>query len=427
LNFGWAHLPLPQSLDRNVRNIYADSLLMTFPDAGWIYPNGQDWHLHRNADWFDYHCGIAVEYNDPRAARMMNIDLQTAEKMAARNAAGPIVLPEETVFASTEHFILEGFARSYLLMLQDGEGPPPMEENAFWKSLLGLHRFDSGQFALLRTNKSVSTFSWGRQIMGMVLPFQSDLLLTPNERSMIGMVGADVPKMREVHVSDLLDTLAVCGIIDRGELRRSRAATKSTTKPTAALFEQRFGFAALPDGRTIYVDRLILTRGGSMPLIALGTLGILNDKHWVYHDGIRTIFHSDGELTVRAGDGANPQAVFMASPWMNIDDRLGIVNLNPHPREEFDPQPTHAAGRLEQLLHLNAISSDTIAHAKIGDVIAADAFIFYPSQQSAQTSQIAAQCKLEPQTDANVVTIHLDDGTGISFNLSKLTIEVTHK
>jgi hypothetical protein len=411
-----------------VQNIYADSLLMSFPDGGWIYPNGQDWHLHRNADWFDYHCGIAVEYNDPRAATMMRIVLKTAEKMAARNPNGPIVLPEETVFASTEHFILEGLARSCLLMLQDGEGPPPMDENALWKSLLGLHRFDSGQFALLRTEHSVSTFSWGRQIMGMVLPFQDDLLLTPNEHSMVGLVGNDVPKMREVHVSDLPDTLAVCGSIDRGQPRPSRATTKSSTsKPAAALFEQRFGYAALPDGRTIYVDRLTMTRNGSMPLIALGTLGILNDKQWVYHDGIRTIHSSNGELTAHADDTAKPQATFLTSPWINIDDRLGIVNLNANPREEFDPQPTHAPGRLEQLLHLNAVSSTTIAHARPGDVIAADAFIFYPSQQSAQTTQIAAQCKLEPQTDPNLVAVHLDDGTRISFNLSKLTVEVNHK
>jgi hypothetical protein len=164
-----------------------------------------------------------------------------------------------------------------------------------------------------------------------------------------------------------------------------------------------------------------------MPLIALGTVGILNDKHWVYHDGVRTIHDANGELTVRAEDSAKPQAVFMTSPWVNIDDRLGVINLNSNPREEFDPQPTHAPGRLEQLFHLNAVSSDTVAHAKIGDVIAADAFVFYPSQQNAQTSQFAAKCTLEPQSDPNVVALHLDDGTEISFNLSKLTAEVNHK
>lgn len=430
LDFAWAHLPPPQALDRNVQNIYADSLLLSFPDGGWIYPNGQDWQLHRNADWFDYHCGVAVEYNDPRAATLMRIVLQTAEKMAARNPSGPIVLPTETQFASTQHSLFEGLSQSYLLMLQSGQGPPPMDENALWKSLLGLHRFDSGQFALLRTEHSVSTFSWGRQIMGMVLPFQSDLLLTPNEHSIIGLVGNDAPKMREIHVSDFPDTLAVCGIIDRGQPKLTRSTGKSTAQSNSALFEQRFGFVALPDGRTVYVDRLTMTRGGSMPLIALGTLGILNDKHWVYHNGTRTIHSSCGDLTANANDTAKPQATFLASPWINVDDRLGIVNLNSDPREEFDPQPTPALGRmgrLEQLLQLNALSSSAIAHAKPGDLLAADAFVFYPMQQSAQTSQIAAKCKLETQTDPNLVTLHLDDGAAISFNLSQFTIEVTHK
>ena len=164
--FEWAGEKPFEALDWNVQNIYAVSKQLAFPDGGWIYPNGQDWQLHRNADWFDLHCPIAIQYHDRQAATLMRIVLETAEKMAARNPNGPVILPEETIFASSQHFILEGYARSYLVLLANGEGPAPVSEETLWSALKGLHVFDSGKLAVMRTDKSIATFSWGPQIMG---------------------------------------------------------------------------------------------------------------------------------------------------------------------------------------------------------------------------------------------------------------------
>ncbi len=78
--FEWAGEKPFEALDWNVQNIYAVSKQLAFPDGGWIYPNGQDWQLHRNADWFDLHCPIAIQYHDRQAATLMRIVLETAEK-----------------------------------------------------------------------------------------------------------------------------------------------------------------------------------------------------------------------------------------------------------------------------------------------------------------------------------------------------------
>ena len=33
---------------------------LALPDGGWLYPNGQDWGLRRNIDWFEYDTALAV-------------------------------------------------------------------------------------------------------------------------------------------------------------------------------------------------------------------------------------------------------------------------------------------------------------------------------------------------------------------------------
>src|SRR5207302_3064848 len=116
-------------------------------------------------------CCMAVEYNDAQAARLMRIVLETSEKMAARSAPnGSIVLPHETIFASTQHFIFEGDARAWLLMAAHGEGPEPVSEEQLWSDLRGPRVFKFGQFALQRSDRAIASFSWGRQVMGLCVP-----------------------------------------------------------------------------------------------------------------------------------------------------------------------------------------------------------------------------------------------------------------
>jgi hypothetical protein len=339
--------------------------------------------------------------------------------MAARDPNGPMVRKDETIFASTEHFILEGYARSYLLLLQSGEGPEPVSESQLWKSLDGLHVFESGKFALLRTEKSIATFSWGRQIMGMVLPMQKDLLLTPNERSLIGMIDEDVPVMREVKLANIPGILALCGVIERGKPRRP-----STSQPSPKI-EQRFGFVSLPDGRSVYVDHLLQLNDTPPHKVKLGALGVLNDDNWVYHNGSRELFAQDGGWSFGGLRKERGISESIHSNWINLDGCLGIGLLADNPFAIYDAGPTKAPGRLEQLLHLSVIQPDALKHAKPGDTIASTVLVFFPGQPKDQTSVAVAQCKLSG--DGLHPVVRLDDQTQLSFDLEKLEVSIEPK
>src|SRR5262249_32626598 len=148
-----------------------------------------------------------------------------------------------------------------------------------------------------------------------------------------GFVDNDVPVVREFKLSDLPKTLAVCGVLERG---RPRPATRPTTAPAAATVEQRFGFVALPDGRAVYVDRHTVLTGTHPTTMNLGSIGVLNDKHWVWHNGRRVVSFENGKHTFIAEQAAQDAPTEMKTRWVNIDDKLGIAILAGE-KQLYDP------------------------------------------------------------------------------------------
>src|SRR5439155_6722795 len=121
--------------------------------------------------------------------------------------------------------------------------------------------------------------------------------------------------------------------------------------------EQRVAFVALADGRTVYCDSLRLTGEKRPQAINLGTLGVLNDASWVYHDGKRTLRFEGGEKTFVAKDAEKAEAFTASSPWYNLDG-LGIVCLKTTGEQIYNARRSAVKARLEQLFHLNAVPAN---------------------------------------------------------------------
>jgi hypothetical protein len=411
--YAWGGNERPQALNFNVEKLYASEKVMSFPDGGWVYPNGEDWQLHRNVDWLSYHVAMAVLYNDSQAATLTRVCLETMRRMAARDPNGSIVLPIETIFPSTQALSLEWPAQAYLLMAQLGEGPEPVPPSRLWKEVAGRHVFESGKLGLLRTERSVATFSWGAQVMGMILPLREDLLITPNPRGLIGYVGMasmknEAPSVQAVVLASLPDALGVTGVLSRGK----------------DALEQRFGFLALPDGRTIYAD-VVRWLGSEKPTsLDLGTLGVLNDKNWPYHDGTRTLAYDGGVKVFAAAEAKTGEPVELSSRWYNLDG-LGIVCLDASGRQRYMPQPTRASARLEQLFHLNSISIDTLTKVRSSAPVAHSVLVFYPTQSIEQTRAAAKHCTLQSNAGADHVQLTLEDGIVVEFDLANMKMSVS--
>lgn len=404
LTYDWAGNAPPQSLRYNLDHVYAVSKKLAMPDGNFIYPNGQDWQIHRNADWFDLHAFMATQFDDAQAARLMRISIDTCEKMQSRSGQAGGIQPPDEVLVNISHGILfELYADAYLILRASGEGPEPVDEAELWKQLAGTDVFDSGKFAVVRTEKSIATFSWGRQTMGLVMPLRQDILLTPNTRSMIGSITMpdgkqDAPVVKQVKTASIDGGgFAIIGLLAR----------------TGGAAEQHFAFVTLADGRTIYIDRLHITGEKKPASINLGTLGVLNDRNWVYHDGERTLTYEGGERVFRADEAAGAKAMELSSPWYNLDG-LSIVCLKSSGKQVYNAKPSPIKARLEQVFTLSAALPDSPAET---------ALVFYPNLDPQQTKDAASRCKLV-QPDAATRVVTLDDGKTVTIDLDHLSVGV---
>lgn len=403
LMYDWAGQIPPKGILFNTDKVYANLKIFSFPDEGYIYPNGQDWRIHRNPDWIRIHTAQSVLFGDSQAATLLRLGLDTTERMTARNSQGGIYIQGEWFFPSAHHMYFECLSGAYLLMGSRGEGAAPLTEEQLWESLSGRYIFMSGRLGILRTPKSIATFSWGRRIMGMTLPLQKDLLLTPYQLGLVGSINVDgvkkeYPKIKQIEIQDSSDWLGICGILERA----------------GGVISQRFGFLALPDGRTIYTD--LIEKKGDAKIISLelGSLGILNEPGWVFHNGKRTLYNKNGEKVFSShGDEESP--VDLNSPWYNIDEELGIICISDSGNQRYIPNKKSVRGRVEQLLHLNYIEKPK--RFPINTVL-----ILYPGRNTEETQKASEKCKIT-KPDSSIYNLILEDGKKITFNLENLSIK----
>lgn len=401
---------LPETSRFNTRDVYKAVETLACPDGGFLYVNGQDWQLHRCCHWFPTFMLQAQLNEDGRARRLAEETLQTAEHMMARTENGGMFLPEEFSFPSTQAFTLEMYAMVHLLLKHTGDAVEPLPAEECWESLGQQSVFSAGKFGVMRTGHSIASFSWGDQPMGMVLPLEKDLLLAPNERSLIGSISVKGLKKEQPRVT---------GASAFGATKRFHVA--GTISRADGALEQRFAFAALDDGRAVYVDDVRVVKPVDDLTMNLGTLSILNDKNWVWHDGSRTIYGDNSAIISDVKDGREAQPREFTSSWVNVDDKLGIV-IPGGSRHTYDDNKTHGNGRLEQLLNLNAISS--VDHAEPTSApVARTVLVLYPGQTHKQTESLAAQVKAEWKADG-MCELTLDDGALVSAGLSSSTISV---
>lgn len=412
--YAWGGNKPPEALLHNVAAVARVLQGLATPDGSVLYPNGQDWGLRRNVEWFEFHATSAVLRSDATSAALMRQSLEAVRRMAARDPRGLIYLPTETKLSSDQHMLLEYLAHTYALMGLRGEGPAPVSDEELAWSLAGTRVFQFGRFGIVRTKDSIASFSWGAQVMGQVLPLRPDLLFSPEMRGLIGHVAVEgvareMPVAKEVAIAPLVSGLGVTGVLERG----------------GGAVEQRFGFLALPDGRVVYVDRLTLVREARPTLLHHGTLGVLNDAQWPFHDGSRRVFFAGGEREFVATQAATEPSVELPSPWLNIDQSFGIVRLASVGPAVYAPTPTNAAGRLEQRLNLSIVPSSTLAAARPGGRLAQGVFVFYPNQSAEQTEAAAAQCALLSSPEESRVRLRLEDGLVVEFDLTALRLQLS--
>jgi len=328
----------PECLRHNVAGIYENLKWFILPDGGFVYPNGQDWQLFRNADWTVKSVMMSVLLRDPDAWSLACQGVETLEKMQARSHTGTVYAPGETFFASTQTDLLSSLATSWLVLkLADRIERAPRDR-------VGVRRLESGKIILRRTGSAIHTFSWGPKVMAQCVPYRLDRMVSPDQLNGIGQVvlanqqKALPIRLRDVKVTSGEDWFQAELTVDHGEHVRAELL-----------------FASNQDGSFTMREKLIALTDVTTTRIATGQIGILNNPGWVYERGRRTVAIDGREEDVPALSGKTLSAE--GTRELAIDGVLRIRGARPL-RVRYVGAAKPSRSRATDLLYVNYVDGE---------------------------------------------------------------------
>lgn len=356
----------PECLRHNVAGIYENLKWFMLPDGGFVYPNGQDWQLFRNADWTVKSVMMSVLLRDPDAWSLACQGVETLEKMQARSHTGTVYAPGETFFASTQTDLLSSLATSWLVLkLADRIERAPRDR-------VGVRRLESGKVILRRTGSAIHTFSWGAKVMAQCVPYRLDRMVSPDQLNGIGHVAlAKQQKALPIRVHDVTvtsgeDWFRAELVVDHGEHVRADLL-----------------FASNQDGSFTMREKLVALTDVTTTRIATGQIGILNNPGWVYERGRRTVAIDGREEIVPALSGKTVEGE--AGREIVADGVLRIRGARPL-RVRYVGAAQPGRSRATDLLYLNFDDKEQSWHA--GQTVSEYEAVIYvePSQVTGGTS-----------------------------------------
>ena len=268
----------PQSCFYNIEGIYQNQKWFTLPDAGFVYPNGQDWRIFRNPDWTLNHALATVFFKDTEALWLLRNGLDCAELMQSRNKSGSIYSPGEYYFASAQHHLMYYMAASWLSLHYANQ-----EITATVPQQFGVRNLEGGKIILNRTPLAVHTVAWGQKIMIQAMPFDYDRMISPDQRNGIGYIKIKGDKNSLPTSLESIDVQEKDGGFD------VRLSVLHGGKIRADI-----SVLSTDDGVMRFEETLTALQDITTEDISTCFWGVLNNANWVYEVGERAL-DFDGE------------------------------------------------------------------------------------------------------------------------------------
>ena len=347
VNYAMSGRRAPQCLSYNAAGIYENLKWFVLPDGGFVYPNGQDWQLFRNADWFGAHVQMVVFGNDRDAWSLAGRSLAALEKMQGRGLSGAVYAPDETAFASSQSDLLSSLSTAWLaIKTAQRIDSAPCDR-------LGVQRLDSAKIILRRTASAIHTFSWGAQVMAQCVPYRLDRVVSPHSKNGVGRIVAQGQKgplparLERADVTQGADWFTAQVVLDHGGQIRAELC-----------------FRSLAGGAWSVREKLTATADVTTAEIATGLIGILNNPGWVYESGRRQVRLDGREEIVPALSGKTLGGDEVCE--VDIDSALRIRSPRPlHVRYAGAKRPDRS--RATDELYLNYLGGKRLWRA--GQVI----------------------------------------------------------
>lgn len=332
----------PRTIAWNAHELYDNLKWMATVDGNYVYPSGQDWTLFRNPQKASLHLMMAAFEGDPDGWSLAENSWDALRRMQARTGEGRVFLDSEYFFPSMQHDTLSKLAVQWIaLHLADPIRDEPTAR-------LGVRHLPEGKIVLHRTERAFVTLSYGARVMAQIAAMDRDRLVSPDERSLIGVVRVAgesepaAPSVTRADVDTRPDGFTATLVVDHGPAVRAVIDLRSAA-----------------DG-SLFVEE-VLTASGDVTVenYATGLVGVLNNKQWVYEEGRRSVAIDGRRSVIEAESGV--RLTGHASEIV-VDDKLVIESERPL-AVLYEAAAGPERGRATDRLFLNASEDEPRAYA----------------------------------------------------------------
>lgn len=370
--------PVPEAATFNADHVFDMLVRLSLPDGTHLYVQGTE-YTPRRVDSLWQACGIVPLRPTPLRRAVFARTLAVLEDRAQRRPdlpmGGWLGFPYD--LGSTW-----GLTQNYLICRLFGCGDGAPDGVHIEEALAGVHVCEEGRFALHRTARTVTSFSWhpaGRdtRVMAVTMPLCGDVLCYPMPLSAMGDVrvaGDDGPG-------------DVCIVRHRVVPREDGFGAVVELRRCSGSVVQYSAVVSLPDGRSVYLEQRTARADVVLDCVTSGTVVLFDDLRWPSQASRRIIASESGRRPCDRESVAR-------STWVNVDDRLGWVTLGcstlrvaPVPGK---PGIWRGTDTMYDTCGLGFEESGIGREFRTGDMINVFGMVTCPEQTSAETAASAA-------------------------------------
>ncbi|MEG1616806.1 MAG: hypothetical protein RR202_05765 [Bacteroidales bacterium] len=307
LDYKMRGVEIPDFLKFGIQGLYDNLKYLILPDGGLYYPSGQDWRIFRNADWILNHALMNMIFQDKDSYDYANQCMDTIERMQERNPQGNTYSKGEYFFSSTQEHLLFWWCNAWLAMQFNKTSSLKSKPN------LGIRDLVYGKIVMNKTEKSIHSLSYGKNLMLLVGRNQKDRLFSPENDSGFGTI--------------ILENEQPVG----AKLKNISLETDSTS--FKALLDVAYGnrvkgvYRISSSNDTLSVqETLIATSDLNIKEIATSSFFLLNNPYWIYEQHKRIIQTPKNHFVFNP---VSKKDILFSANRLLIDSSVVIISSTP--------------------------------------------------------------------------------------------------
>ncbi|HHV96867.1 MAG TPA: hypothetical protein GXX37_10420 [Clostridiaceae bacterium] len=429
-----AGIETPMAYFYHWEDVYENTLKVWCDRNGLPIPiQGQDWWYNNQPAVQLLHCLMNVFKSNKDAALLERITIDTLEKIQESNGNGCLYekngeecrITEFQTAKDMERSAAVSLVESYLLHYFGGMGAEPTEYNEFFNKIKGVYYYPYGNSIIYRTEDTFAGFSWRSNVMGFSFPQKGLWTITPITCSYIGIIEL----MEKKGFKALSNESIVRCVKDEKILPKENGfAVTSRIERGGKQLIQDISFTALPDGKTVYIEKIFANENCEVKKMETGLVGVRNESYSnlpKVAKGYRTLYLDGGrQKTFYGYYGKGPDIIekWNNVNYLNIDNEIGYVCINSNGVKYINKHQYPKWKGIEEQLILNNYENHFCLTR--GEGLKPFVVVTAPNQELSDTAELARKTAMLNTSCYNTIVICVQDKLiYTNFNYKDITIE----